>query len=494
MAEDKASYKTIFKSTFLFGFVQIFNIITKVGINKAVAVFLGTEGMGVIGLFQSTINILKTGFDLGVSQSAVRDVSQAVNKGASEYSKIVITIKKMIVITSLLGIIVTFCLSPFLSQWTFGNSNFTYPFMWLSLVVFLNVLTDGQLAILKGARLLKSLAKASLYGSIVGLFTSVPLYYFLGDGGIVPSLIMAALASFIFSYYYVKQIETTQIKISLKEAFDESSVMLKMGIALMYVNFLVVLSDYIIRSYINHVSTLEMVGLFQAGSMIISSYFGVIIIALTTDYYPRISAINDDNEKVSEEFNRQVEVSLLIIGPLVIFFLFAMPFFINFLYTKEFIPIIHYLEYAVFGVLITICSNSLGFILLAKRATKVFFFTATVGRIVIVGVNILLYNLWGLKGLGIATIIAGCMHLMLMQAVIWKLYNIKMSGKLMISFILMMLLTVIAFFVKEIENTILAYVFGLILLFFSLIYALFVMKRDMNIDVVSLIKEKFTKK
>lgn len=494
MAEDRSSYKTIFKSTFLFGFVQVFNIITKVGINKAVAIFLGTEGMGVIGLFQSTINILKTGFDLGISQSAVRDVSQAINEGQSQYARIIAVVKRVIIVTSLLGAVIAFCLSPMLSQWTFGNSDFTYSFMWLSIVVFLNVLTEGQLSILKGARLLRSLAKASLYGSIVGLITSVPLYYLLGSNGIVLSLITSALAAFVFSSFYVRKIDVQKARVSTKEAFKEGSVMIKMGVALMYVNFLVVLSDYIIRSYINQVSTLEMVGLFQAGSMIVSSYFGVIIIALTTDYYPRISAINSDNVKISEEFNRQVEVSLLIIGPLVIFFLFAMPFFIQFLYTKEFLPVIDYLEYAVFGILLTICSNSLGFILLAKRATKVFFFTATFGRIVIIASNIILYNYFGLKGLGIATILAGLMHLILMQTVIWKLYKIKAKNKLAISLLIMVLLTIIAFFVKNIENIILSYSLGIVLIAMSLSYAIITMRKEMNIDIIDVVMKKLKKK
>ena len=42
------SYKNIFKTTFLLGFVQIFNILVKVITNKIVSVLLGAEGMGTI--------------------------------------------------------------------------------------------------------------------------------------------------------------------------------------------------------------------------------------------------------------------------------------------------------------------------------------------------------------------------------------------------------------------------------------------------------------
>ena len=184
--EVESSYKGIFKSTFLFGFVQVFNILAKIGINKAVAIFLGTEGMGVIGLYQSTINLLKTATGLGISQSAVRDVSEA--NGANDkkrFSKIITITNKIIWITAIFGAIVTLLLSSRLSQWTFGNNNYATPFMWISLVIFLNVLSEGQLAILKGMRRLRALAKASLLGSVVGLIAGVPLYYFYREKGII---------------------------------------------------------------------------------------------------------------------------------------------------------------------------------------------------------------------------------------------------------------------------------------------------------------------
>lgn len=494
MTEDKAGYKTIFKSTFLFGFVQVFNIITKVGINKAVAILLGAEGMGIIGLFQSTINILKTGFDLGISYSAVRDISMSKEKSDDKYALILCTVKRIILLTSLLGATITFFLASSLSKWTFGNENYKYPFMWISIVVFLNVITEGQLAILKGARMLKSLAKASLYGSVVGLLTSVPLYYLFEEKGIVPSLIVSAFSAFCFSFYFVSKIKADKdTKIKTIEALKGGSVMIKMGIALMYVTFLGYISDYLIRSYINQVSDLEMVGLFQAGTMITNAYFGVVVVALATDYYPRISSINDQNEKIADEFNRQVEVSLLLIGPLIIFFLFMMPFFVAFLYSKSFFPVIDYLEFAVFGILMTLCSNPLGLILLAKRATKIFFFTATIGRVVFLVVNILFYNYWGLKGLGIGTIITGCFHLFLMQSVIWKLYKIKMDTKVIQSFFLMIVLTIIAFFLKNVETNYIKYTLGIILLIISLLFTIHTMKKNMNIDIIQIIKQKIKK-
>ena len=107
------SYKNIFKTTFLLGFVQIFNILVKVITNKIVSVLLGAEGMGTIGIYNNTIDLLKSGAGLGISQSAVRDISAANSNGDKEsFSRIISVTKRIVMFSGLLGIIITIILSP----------------------------------------------------------------------------------------------------------------------------------------------------------------------------------------------------------------------------------------------------------------------------------------------------------------------------------------------------------------------------------------------
>ena len=74
---QSTSYGGIFKSTFLFSFVQVIRILVGVIKNKIVAVLLGAEGMGIMSIFQNAMNFIKTGAGLGISQSAVKDISEA---------------------------------------------------------------------------------------------------------------------------------------------------------------------------------------------------------------------------------------------------------------------------------------------------------------------------------------------------------------------------------------------------------------------------------
>lgn len=485
-------YKGIFKSTFLFGFVQILNIIAKVGLNKAIAIFLGAEGLGVIGLYQATINLITTATGLGISQSAVRDISEANEEGnRHRFSKTIKITNRIIWITALLGAVVTLLTSRSLSKWTFGNENYMIPFAWLSIVVFLNVLSEGQLAILKGMRQLRALAKASLLGSFTGLITGVPFYYYLGYQGIIPSLIVTAFSALFFSWIYVRKIKYEIVRINFKDSFTELHGMVRMGIALMYVSFLGFISDYIIRIYIGTNYSIEMVGVFSAGSTIISGYFGIIINAMSVDYFPRISAINNDNLRLAEEVNKQSEVGLVLIGPLIVLFMFIMPLFIKILYTDEFLAAIEYISYAIFGTLIIVCSNAMGMVLLAKQNSGVFVYTVTFSRAIGIVINLLSFKFFGLKGLGISSIIMAIIHISLMQLIMKNLYNIIFKKELIVMLLITLMFCFFSFFIIDIDNIFLRYGLGILIFTISLTYSIFNLKKVMGIDIVEILKLKF---
>lgn len=488
---NQTDYKNIFKSTFLFGFVQVFNILVKIGTNKAVAIFLGAEGMGIIGLFNASINLLKIGGGLGVSESAVRDISEANGCGDQKrFSRIISLTNKVILFTCLLGSIITIILSPWLSKWTFGDESFTLAFMWLALVVGMNILTEGQLAILKGMRQLRALAKASMIGSVIGLVTAVPFYFFFGKAGIVPSLIITAISALVFSNYFVRRIKYEHIKITIKELYNESSSLVKMGIALMTVAFLGSLSDLIISSYISNHGGLDMVGYYSVGITIISGYFGIIITAMSTDYYPRISAIHANNEKLQEEVNRQSEVGLVLVAPVVILFILISPLIVRILYSSQFTKTIEYTDYAVLGVIITICSNSLGMILLAKQNAIVFVNFSIIVRIFVVFISITMFNLYGLLGLGISYIINAIINIIPLSIFMYYSYHIKFSLKLYMHLLLILLLAVIALFSKHLDNQLMKYSLGMILLIISTFYSYYIMKKNMNLSIINIFRGK----
>ena len=77
MMEKQNSYSHILKYTGLFGGVQVLGILVGLVRNKLVALILGPMGMGLLALFSSTIKLVGDSTNLGLSISAVRNMSGA---------------------------------------------------------------------------------------------------------------------------------------------------------------------------------------------------------------------------------------------------------------------------------------------------------------------------------------------------------------------------------------------------------------------------------
>lgn len=80
------------------------------------------------------------------------------------------------------------------------------------------------------------------------------------------------------------------------------------------------LFSYILKAYIGNIGGLEEVGYYQAFFSIVNGYIGVIFTAMATDFYPRLSANNNDNIGMTLLVNEQISLSLLILCPVLFFY------------------------------------------------------------------------------------------------------------------------------------------------------------------------------
>lgn len=494
--ENKStSYGNIFKTTFLFGFVQLFKAVISIIKNKLVAILIGPEGMGLLGIFNSTIQVIQTGAGLGVNQSAVRDIAEANGENDKlKVSRIISITNRVVLYTGAIGCMITLILSKKISEWTLGDTEHTISYCVLSLVVILNIINEGKQSILKGMRRLRHLAYASLIGTSVSLFTAITLYYFFGTKGIVPELLIAAIIAVIVSQWFVRKIPVLNVKLSFRQIIQGATPMVKMGVALMFVTFLGTAVSFAVNAYIRQKGGLIDVGFFSAGSYILSGYFGIIVTALTTDYYPRIAAVNQDNEKLQDELNKQSLATVVLCCPLIVIFIALMPLFIRILYSDDFLPALDYLKFGIYWTIITLCSNQVDMILVAKYNTKAFMLISVLIRTIQLVMCIGLYEIWGLFGLGVSYALLGLLHLIIMTTIVWRLYNIHFSMDFVRVAIVALALTISSSLVAIIDNDIIKYGLACILIIISVYFSNFKIKSILGINIITVIKNKFIRK
>lgn len=489
---NQSSYRSIFKATSLFGSVQLFQIIIQIVKSKFIAILLGPAGVGIIGLYQSGILLVQNITNMGLASSAVRDVSEAF--GLKDYHRInlvITTIRRLVWGTGLLGMIALAVFSPLLSKASFGNYDYTIPFIFLSVTLLLDQISAGQKVVLQGMRKLKELAKCSVIGSTFGLLVSVPLYYLLGVKGIVPTLFLNSICTLSVSWLYSRKIPVQKIEQSTKETFKQGRLMLVMGISMSLSGIFNTAASYVIRAYIQFVDGVEVVGLFQAGFMIMSTYVGLVFNAISTDYYPRLAAVNKDNSKCKEIINQQGEMASLILVPMLTICIVFMPVILNVLYSNEFLRANDYISWACIGMYLRLASWVISFSFVAKAESKLFMLNEALACSYYVLFSVVGYYLGGLTGVGIAFTLQYLVYLIQVYLIARKRYQFRFSNNFIQTYFCLLIALILCLVIVLSFNGWQKYTFGVLIILLCSGYCLFLLNK--KIDLLGAVRNKINK-
>ena len=427
--ESKTSYSHILKYTGIFGGVQGLNIVIGLVRNKFVALLLGPTGMGLTSLFNSTLTFMSQATSLGISFSAVKHISGIFDSGdeaaIAHYIKVV---RAWSLVTAVLGTVLCALLGPLLSDYTFSWGDHTLHFILLAPVVGMLAITGGETAILKGARKLRSLATIQVCSVFAALFISVPIYFFFGLSGIIPVIALIALAEMVFTLrksfrYYPPSLSGWHRVIS------EGAPMVKLGGAFVLTGIVGSGAEMVIRSFLNVYDGLDIVGLYNAGFVLTVTYAGMVFTAMETDYFPRLSSVCGDVAATNLMANRQIEVSLLIISPMLTFLILSLPVLMPLLYSHNFAPVVAMAQVAVLSMYFKAMSLPVAYITLAHGDSVAYFLLETAYYVILVASIMIGYNQSGLVGTGIALTLSYMIELIIILVYAHLRYHYTVSAQ-----------------------------------------------------------------
>lgn len=470
------------KATSLFGGVQIVNVIIQLVRSKIVAIFLGPLGMGIVGLLNSTLNIIGSTTNFGLGTSAIRDISLAESTSDEERIATIISVfRRLVWMTGILGALLTILFSNWLSKLTFGNEKYSTAFILISITLLFNQLNNGQLVLLQGLRKLKSLAKASVLGNFISLLFVAPVYYYYGIDGIVPVLIGFSVITLLVSWFYSHKITIKKINVTLSMLFTEGKGMLKMGFMINLAGFITLGIGYILKLYISRTGSIEQVGLYNAGFTLIGTYISLIITSMSKDYYPRLSAVANNKIEARKMINQQAELVILIIAPILLVLIVFLKFIIVILFSEKFLVINEMLHWAVLGVFFQVASWSMAMILLAKGASKIFLLNELIMAIYFLVINIVLYHYFDLTGLGISFLINYIIYFVQVIIVGKIFFDITLNLHFYIIFLIQLFLGLVCFFIVGKLNNNFTYLIGIFLIISSTLYSFYEINKRIDI-------------
>lgn len=426
---ERSSYNQILKSSALIGVSTLLNLAIGMVRAKLMAVWLGPAGFGLMGLYSSIAELAQTVCGMGINSSGVRQIAAAVGTGdAARIALTTAVLRRTAISLGTLGALLLIAFSHQISTLTFGSDQHTGSVRLLSAAVFFSCLSGGQAALLQGSRRLSDLVKMGILAAAAGLIATIPLVYFLRERGIVPSMLCGAAVSLAASWWYSRKIKVAKVSLKLDQTAGEAAALLQLGFALMASGLMTTGASYAIRVFVLRKVGFEAAGLYQSAWTLGGTYIGIILGAMGADFYPRLTAAATDNVACNRLVNEQTLVGTLLAGPGVTATLALAPLVLTLLYSPRFQQAVDVLRWLSLGMSLRVISWPMGFIMAAKGARSLLFWSELAWTTVYIVLAWACVNAFGLNGAGIAFFVSYILHVLIVYLIARRLSGFRWSG------------------------------------------------------------------
>jgi PST family polysaccharide transporter len=395
------SYHQILKSSFVVGGASFINIVLGIVRTKVLALLLGPTGVGILGIYNSVVQTAGALMGLGIGRSAVRQIAEASGTGLpNRCAKSVAGTLRWSLILALTGGAVMFFSREAISKFMFHSVEQATDIGWLGLAVFCGILSAGQIGVIQGTRNVRFLANQSVVGALFGTLVGLPIIYFRGRAGVVWVVLAVGLAGLGSSWLYMRKVTLSKTRLTWQDFWTEGRSLIGLGVILMMTGLLSTGTLLVVRILLNRQMGEAATGYFQAAFGVSVVYLDFILQAMGADFYPRLAAAAHDHDLCNRSVNEQLEIALLMAGPLILAMLAFAPVVIYLLYAKGFEPACEILRWQILGSLFKVTAWPVGFILLAKNQGWKFFVCELLWNVTYLGIILLGIRSFGLVILG----------------------------------------------------------------------------------------------
>ena len=414
----------VLKYTAVFGSVQVLTILISMVRVKLTSSLIGPVGVGVLNIYNKNATLVASVTNMGLPFSAVRNLSEIEDPDKAQHY--IVVVRTWALWTGLFGALCCVAFAPLLSYWNSdSDTDYTLGIMSLAPMVCALAVSGGELSILKGMKRLKRVASISAIGAVTTLLATVPIYWLFGVRGVILALVISTVMHMIVHLCFTIRQFPYRIRIASREVLREGWPMIRLGIPYIIAGVAGSAAALAVPIYLEAVSGAEMVGFYSTGYSLMVTYAGMVFVAVESDYFPRLSAINHDVSMCNVVINQQVRVCLMLMGPFLIAFATIAPIIVPLLSSDKFMPVVGMCVASVFYMLMRCISVPIAYLALAKGKSKMYLVMELIYDVVSVLIIITGFRLGGLEGTGWALSLCGLFDVLLVGFTYTRAYGYR---------------------------------------------------------------------
>jgi enterobacterial common antigen flippase len=234
--------------------------------------------------------------------------------------------------------------------------------------------------------------------------------------------------SIVTSWWYSRKVRIQPAAMTVSEVRHEAASLLKLGLAFMASEFLMIGAAYAVRIIVVRDAGLEAAGFYSSAWTLGGLYVEYVLQATGADFYPRLVGAANDNARCNRLVNEQAHVSMLLAGPGVIATLTFAPLVIALFYSAKFTEAAEILRWICLGMALRVITWPMGLIVVTKNRPLIFFGVDLVWTVVNVGLAWLCVGRFGVTGAGIAFFGSNVFHGFLIYPIVRVLSGFRWSA------------------------------------------------------------------
>lgn len=357
----------LFKVAYLNTATVLTRIIAGILTSKAIAIFIGVEGMALIGNLRNLLSAVHVSSILGIYQGLVKYIAQ-FKENALELSKTISTAFYLGFVSTIIVSFICYYNADFINNILFSeNFNYAYVIRLLAIALPFYSLNMFCFSIMNGFSKYRMLLVINIIGQLLGLgITLVLIYQSNIDGALVaavitPSLLLLmTLVAIMNQRSLASSIKLSNVSLDVLKKFVPFAVMaLVSAIAIPLVSI-------VIRNYIIEEVGIKEAGYWEAMNRI-SDYYLMFIMSMMSLYFlPRFSEIESKAEFRKEVFNfYKTVVPYFAVGLILIYLLRS--YIVPLVFSDEFQPTEQLFAWQLLGDFVKVISVVIAYQFLAKR-------------------------------------------------------------------------------------------------------------------------------
>ncbi|AZF41736.1 Lipid III flippase [Pseudomonas sp. R1-43-08] len=409
----------LLKTSVLNGLAVLVKMLTLLGINKVLAVYVGPSGYAALGQFQNAIQMITT--------FASASINTGVTKYTAEYHDNVMkqrsiwrTAGTFALIGSLFSGVLVALFNKSLAVWFLKDASLGGVFIWFAVGLLFFSFNTLLLAVLNGKKEIPRYVTASISGSLFALIVTAVMAQQLGLYGALVALAIYQSLSFFVTMLICRKLHWFKMGNFIGRIDRDSAINLSKYAAMALTSAVCVpLSSILVRDHLGGTFGWAAAGYWEAISRLSAAYLMLITTTLSVYYLPKLSELTVVKEIIEElALGYKVIMPLTMLGGATLYLM--RDFVIELLFTSEFSPMRDLFAWQMLGDVLKIGGWILAYLVLSKAMYKFYIVAEVVFSVSFVGLTWLLTDYFGIQGVVIAYVMNYALYWLVMAAYTYR--------------------------------------------------------------------------